>query len=276
VYDTVSDLAFEVIVVDNASTDGSPDMVRHRFPQVRLLTNTENVGFARANNQAIRTSRGRYVLLLNSDVLALEGTLNRMVEFMDHRPEVGALGCELLNEDGSIQHFPKGKMTLTRELGRMLYVDELLAHVGRRRRRDDQAREVDRIKGACMLLRRETIAAVGLMEEHFFMFAEEDDWCLRIRQGGWKIYFLPEVAVIHFGGQSVKQIHEEMFLQLHRSKVAFFRKHYGRGATLALKGVYLLGYGGRIVGGALLSLACPAFKQRVSNYRRLMVELPNL
>lgn len=276
VYDTVHGLEFEVLVVDNASCDGSAAMVRERFPEVRLVCNEENVGFACANNQAICACQGRYVLLLNSDVLVLQGALNQMVDFISERSEIGALGCQLLNEDGSIQHYPKRQITLAREFGRAFYMDELAARLGAGKRQDKAAREVGRIKGACMLLRREAIDSVGLMEENFFMFAEEDDWCLRILREGWKIYFLPQVAVVHYGGSSVKQVSEEMFLHLHRSKIAFFRKHYGATAALALKGIYAVGYAVRAIGAAFAALVRSSFRQNLRNYRRLMVELPTL
>jgi len=220
VYDTVSHLDFEVIVIDNASTDGSQAMIKAHFPQVRLIENQGNEGFARANNQGIVASQGRYVLLLNSDTIARPEALEAMFYFADQHPEVGVVGCKLLNADGSLQPSWAQFPTLWSEL------------VGRniRKRRPmagGQAYEVDWVGGACLLARRKAIKTVGLLDEDFFMYSEETDWCFRMARSGWKVCYLPGAEVIHFGGGSSRRASEKMLIQLYRSKLRFFGKHYG-------------------------------------------------
>ncbi|MDH4136450.1 MAG: glycosyltransferase family 2 protein, partial [Anaerolineae bacterium] len=228
VYDTVSDLAFEVIVVDNASTDGSPTMVRDHFPQARLIENRKNEGFARANNQAICASHGRYLLLLNSDTITQPGALEAMVHFADRHPEAGIVGCKLLNADGSLQ--PSWAQFPT-------FCSELMGHNFRRRRpmADGLAYEVDWVGGACLLARRKAIEMVELLDEDFFMYSEETDWCFRMVRNGWKVYYLPGAEVIHFGGGSSQRASDEMLMQLYQSKLRFFRKHYGALPALGLR-----------------------------------------
>lgn len=220
VYDTTGSLDFEVVVVDNASTDGSQAMVRNHFPQAQLIENQKNEGFARANNQAICASRGRYILLLNSDTIVQLGALEAMVHFADRHPEAGIVGCKLLNADGSLQ--PSWAQFPT-------FWSELMGRNFRKWRpmADDQAFEVDWVGGACLLARRKAIEMVGLLDEDFFMYSEETDWCFRVVRNGWKVCFLPGTGVIHFGGGSSRRASDKTLVQLYQSKLRFFHKHYG-------------------------------------------------
>jgi GT2 family glycosyltransferase len=278
--ENVTKIEYEVIVVDNASQDGSAEMVRQRFPQVILLENNENLGFARANNQAMERGVGDYLLLLNSDTLVLSGALEKMLDFMQAHPNVGAMSCKLLDEKGVADHFPKTFPTLYSEASRLLWLSGLCDRVTQYGFLDRyRVGEVDRIKGACMLVRRGVVESVGLMEEQLFMFAEEDDWCFRIRKQGWKVYYLPDAEIIHYQGASVKQASQEMFLQLHKGKVAFFRKHYGPFSTALLKVVYLAGYSLRLGVVSLIGLASrrSADKARTKrrHYTKLLQGLPS-
>lgn len=280
IYENVIKVEYEVIVVDNASQDGSVEMVRQRFPQVTLIENNENLGFARANNQAIERSVGDYILLLNSDTLILPGTLEKMLDFMEAHPDGGAMSCKLLDEKGVTDCFPKTFPTLRSEAGRLLWLNWLFDHVAKYGFLDRyRVGEVDRIKGACMLVRREVVESVGLMEGQLFMFAEEDDWCFRIRKQGWKVYYIPDAEIIHYQGASVRQVSQEMFLQLHKSKVAFFRKHYGPFSALLLKVIFLAGYSLRLGFGSLIGLASRRFADKARtkrrHYTKLLQELPS-
>ncbi len=218
----------ETFVIDNASTDGSAALVRERFPWVTLIENTENIGFARANNQGLALAGGRYLLLLNSDTVVRPGALAALIGYMAAHPEVGFLGCQLLNGDltpqGSYADFPT---LLSALLGR-----DFRRHV--RRCEDGRAVAVDAISGACMLVRRETWAQLGGMDEAYHLFAEEVDWCYRGRRAGWQVRCLTDVNVVHFLGQSRKQRSWFAYLNLHRSRLLFFRKHYGRGQARLL------------------------------------------
>lgn len=274
IYENVTKVEYEVIVVDNASQDGSVEMVRQRFPQVTLIENNENLGFAQANNQAMERTVGDYLLLLNSDTLVLPGAVEKMLGFMQAHPDVGAMSCKLLDEKGVTDYFPKTFPTLRSEASWLLWLSGLFDRVTKYGFLDRyRVGEVDRIKGACMQVRREVVESVGLMEEQLFMFAEEDDWCFRIRKQGWKIYYLPDVAIIHYQGASVKQASQEMFLQLHKSKVAFFRKHYGPFLAVLLKIVYLVGYSLRLSVVSLSSLASRRSADKARTKRRHYIKL---
>lgn len=231
VYDAVSNSNFEIIVVDNASADGSPAMLRMQFPQVQLIENRENVGFARANNQAIKRCRGRYVLLLNSDTQVLADSLDKTVRFMDEHPRAGIAGVRLLNPDGTFQASYTPFPTLGREflmltgLGRLLVRPtfpscEPQTEIG--------AQKINGyVEGAYLMARREPVDQVGELDERIFMYADEVDWCYRFAQAGWEVWYLPDVAIVHYGGQSSKQRQGRMEAELYRSRVYLFHKHYG-------------------------------------------------
>lgn len=238
-YETTSDLNLEVIVVDNASSDGSPEMVRKRFPQVQLIENRENVGFARANNQAIERCGGRYVLLLNSDTQALPGSLDKTVRFMDHHPRAGIAGVRLLDADGIFQASYIPFPTLWQEflmlsgLGRLL-IRPTFPSCGPQTEKRAQKIE-GYVEGAYLMARRQALDHIGGLDERIFMYAEEVDWCYRFAQAGWEVWYLPDVAIVHYGGQSSTQRQGRMEAELYRSRVYFFRKHYGRFLAWSLK-----------------------------------------
>lgn len=239
----------ETWVVDNASRDGSVEAVREQYPEVRIIANKENLGFAIANNQAIRASDSRHVLLLNSDTIARPGSLAALVHFLDAHPDVGVVGSRLLNPDGSLQPswalFPN---LFTELIGKKLRLrwrypttDGTLAY------------GTDWIDGAVLMIRRSILPQVGLMDERYFMYTEEVDWCYRTRRAGWKVCYLPESEVIHFGGQSSKQAATRMKFELYRSKLRFFGKHYGRPAAVLLGlGLQFIFLGKATIGGMVL------------------------
>jgi hypothetical protein len=238
VFQAAADLALEVIVIDNASSDGSQDMVRQRFPQVRLIANTYNPGFAVANNQGLSLATGRYILLLNSDTVVPPQALTTVLQFMDHTPNAGLCGVKLLNPDGTFQgsfaNFPSlaGELLSASGLGVHLFG---LSYPSPRPRSNEQPRPVDWVAGAFMCLRREVFTRVGGMDESYYMYSEETDWCYRLRRTEWKTYYLPQVAITHFGGGSTQHRRVEMAARLYQSKVQFFAKHYGAVAALTLR-----------------------------------------
>lgn len=238
IFQTVRASAYEIIVVDNNSTDGSVDMIHTQFPTVRLIENQQNVGFTQANNQALAASCGRYVLLLNSDTEVQPGALDAMVHFMDAHPAAGVAGAHLLNPDGSFQASHTDFPTLWREiltlsgLGRTLLRPSYPSYGPEVER---GPRRVGYIEGACLLARRKVVDQVGGLDEGFFMYAEEVDWCYRMKQAGWEVWYLPEVRIVHHGGGSSRQRKTRMEAELYRSRVRFFRKHYGTGQAVCLK-----------------------------------------
>jgi len=273
---------FTVWVVDNASDDGSPQMVKERFPQIRLIQNQENAGFARANNQAIRQSEGRYVLLLNSDTEVELGALTTLVDFLEQHPEVGAVGPHTLNPDGTLQTSCYPAPTLSRELWRLFHLDALYPY-GVYRMNDwdlGKPREVDVLLGACLLVRHAVLDQVGLLDEEYFMYSEEVDFCYRIQRAGWKLQWVPQVQIIHYGGQSTQQVAAEMFLQLYQGKLRYFRKHYGWWAAQTYKLLLLAAAVARLLLSPLAWLQRSPKRQRnltlANRYWQLVKALPGM
>ncbi|NLG52340.1 MAG: glycosyltransferase family 2 protein [Chloroflexi bacterium] len=276
VYADAGDLALEVIVVDNASRDGSVEMVREQFPQVRLIANSENVGFARANNQGMRESAGRYVVLLNSDTEVKPGAWAALVRMMDAHPEAGAAGPYLLNADGSLQPSCHPVLTPGRELWRLLFLERILSRATYPMERWDttQPHRVEVIKGACLLLRRAALDQVGLLDERYFMYTEEMDLCHRIGQAGWLLYWVPQARVVHYGGASTRQMAEAMYLELYRSKIQFQRKFWGDGRARWFKALLYLAYGPRWLVTSVARLWNASLAPRARTYRQLLARLP--
>ncbi len=228
VYAFPLDRPFEVWVVDNFSKDDTVAMVRDQFPQVELIASEENLGFAGGNNRAIPHCQGEYVLLLNPDTEVKPDALNELVAFMDAHPEAGAAGSRLLNADGTLQPSCHPRPTLSREFWRMFYLDLFISYgsYNMSKWKLDQPREVDVLMGASLLLRKSVLDEVGLLDEGYFMYSEEVDLCYRLQKAGWRLFWVPQSQVVHYWGQSAKQVLAEMFLQLYRGKLRFFRKHY--------------------------------------------------
>lgn len=206
----------EILLVDNGSTDGSIEAIKSLFPQVKIIENSQNLGFAKANNQGMEIASGRYVLLLNSDTIVLDKALPKMVTWMDSHPDVGVTGCQLLNDDKTIQptggYFP----TLGRVFAWMFFVDDLPIlrniigpyHFRNQNISIDQTaifsmdHEQDWVTGAFMMVRKEVIDKIGKLDDKYFMYFEEIEWCYRIKKAGWKITFTPAAKVIHLGQKS--------------------------------------------------------------------------
>jgi N-acetylglucosaminyl-diphospho-decaprenol L-rhamnosyltransferase len=227
-----SGLQYEVVVIDNASSDGSAAMVRDEYPQVRLLANTDNVGFAAGSNQGIRESGGRYVILLNPDTTTTPGALEKMVALMERRSDVGVVGPKLLYPDGRFQHsaftFPTLPMIFLDffPLNHRLVNSRLNGRYPLALYEKGQPFPVDHPLGAALMVRRPVLEQVGLLDEGFFMYCEEIDWCLRIKRAGWKIVCDPGAEIVHYVGRSTSQFREQMYVELHRSRYRLYEKHY--------------------------------------------------
>lgn len=226
---------FEVWVVDNASSDGSAEMVRQQFPQVHLIANSENLGYGRANNQALRQAQGEFALVLNSDIEVMPGALQALIDFMREHPEAQAAGGQLILPDGRIQ--PSCSQRLT--LWAVFCEQTLLAKAFPRSRlfgsynltwwSYDSVREVEQVVGACLLLRRQADGSFPLFDERYFMYAEDTELCHRIRRAGGRIYYVPHAKFKHHLGASSEQesIRAEMVKAYNRSRILFFREVYG-------------------------------------------------
>ncbi len=221
-------LSGEVWVVDNASSDGSPRMVREEYPQVRLIENRENAGFARANNQAIPLSRGRWVALLNSDTRVCPGAFAAMLRVADADPEVGVVGPLLLNGDGTIQPSWSRFVGPIREFLGRHDRSEAPPELRGARVAPPQAPppfSAGWLGGACLVARRAAVEQADLLDEGYFMYCEEMDWCRRFRHSGWEVKLVPEARVVHLGGQSSKLVSRATRERLAASKVRYYQRH---------------------------------------------------
>jgi N-acetylglucosaminyl-diphospho-decaprenol L-rhamnosyltransferase len=225
-------LPTELLVVDNGSKDDSIEMLHRHFPDVQRIENSTNLGFARANNQALARARGSYILLLNSDTVVQPEALARLVSFMELHPDAGACGPRLLQASGRAQAFAFGSdptpgYLMRRALGRL---------ISRRALHDwntTQTQAVDWVAGTCLIVRRAAVAQVGPLDDKFYMYFEDVDWCRRMRQQGWNIYYHPEVSIMHLGGRSLIQNPQAGKLY-YDSLTYFYSKHYGKMANLWL------------------------------------------
>jgi GT2 family glycosyltransferase len=273
---------FEIIVVDNASSDGTAAMIRDGFPDVTVVENRANVGFAAANNQGIRRATGELILLLNPDTEIFAGSLQTMVRTMRASEGVGAAGACLVNPDGSLQASASPQPTLGREIWRLFHLDRLhpLASYPLAAWDAQRPHKVEVAQGAALILRRAALEEVGVLDEDYFMYTEEVDLCSRLRKAGWQILWLPNARVLHWGGQSTRQVKAEMFLRLYESKILFFRKHYGPAAALAYKAVLALAAIPRIVLSPMArrtpSLGTADGDEVSPNYLHLLKALPGL
>lgn len=279
---TLSCPTVEILVVDNASTDGTVARIRQQFPQVCLIENSKNVGFAQANNQGIRQSQGKFVLLLNPDTELKPGALQTMLDFMRANSQVGIVGSRLLNADGSLQTSCYPAPTLRRELWRLFHLDRFYPYGSYHMVDWDMSRPrpVEALLGACLLIRRQVLAEVGLLDEGYFMYSEEIDLCYRVRQAGWLLYWVPEAQIVHYGGQSTQQVATKMFLHLYGSKLRYFRKHYGRFSALLYKFILFTATLARLIVTPLALLEQPAQRRRhlrlAGHYGRLIIALPGM
>lgn len=232
VYAETREISIEVLVVDNASADGSADMVRSEFSDAHLIANGKNRGFARANNQALQRATGRYVLLLNSDTLVLDGAIDKCVRYADANPGIGALGCRVEFGDGRFQGSYFRFLDLWSLVAQALFIDDALP----RNRSSRQGywghvfhspRDVDVIAGCYLLVRREVLESVGLLDEAFFLYGEEAEWCWRIRRAGWRIQYYPGARIIHFWGGSAGQIVDRAAIAKRSGALLFLEKTRG-------------------------------------------------
>ena len=275
IFETREEDSWEVIVVDNGSRDGSGEEAKRRFPVIRLIENEKNLGFAKAMNQGLQQSSGRYALLLNPDTQVKEGAIERLLSFMAAHPEVGISGGHLLNRDGSkqnsIANFPSlATELLNKSLLRWMFPKRFPG----KGRNYSEPIEVDSVIGACMIVRRETMEQVGPLDEDYFLFLEETDWCYRMKKAGWKVYHLPQAEIYHDQGKSAEREKKKAKVEYYRSRYLFFRKNRGKLQCLLLAmgivlklGVQLLTIG---IGCLVTLFTIKGWRKRLSVYAYLM------
>lgn len=236
------DLEFEIIVIDDCSSDGSPDMLIQKYPQVALIENRRNLGFTKTTNSGIRKSKGKYILLLNSDTHIDSNTFKTMVSFMEKHPEVGAVGPRIFNPDGSEQivsmrNFP----TLMSEIFEGSILGMLFPRIWFTRKYKligadrNKSQMCESLSGACLMIRQKVICETGLLEEKYPRSFDDLDICFRIRRAGWGIYYFPQARIVHYGGVSFEQRIDESDINSQTAEIIFFRKFFPKWHVSALK-----------------------------------------
>lgn len=235
-------LPYDLWVVDNGSTDESISMLSTSFPQVNIILNGNNVGFAAANNQAMQVAKGRYFLLINTDAFPKANAIQALFYLAELNVRSGIIGARLLNVDGSFQgsyvDFPslKQEFLMLTGLGRLIHGSWFPNHSPIE---GEGAKVVDYVQGACMLVRREAYESAGGFDQNYFMYSEEVDWCYTMRQAGWEVWYQPDALVTHIGSASSINRATQRETDLYLSRLRFFKKHYGQVATSLLKGMML-------------------------------------
>lgn len=267
-------LAMQVIVVDSASADGSAEMVAADFPWVDLIASPENVGFPAGNNLGLPMARGRFIFLLNPDTEVVGDALSTLVAFLEANHDVGAAGPQLLNPDGSVQSSRRRFPTLATAFFESTWLQplaprRLLSRYYALDLPDDATADVDWLTGAALMTRQEVVEQVGGLDEGYFMYSEELDWCHRIRDAGWRVVYLPAAQIVHHVGKSSEQAVTARHINFQRAKLRYYRKYHGNGAATLLRLFLLASYLVQIaVEGAkgLIGHKRELRRQRVASY----------
>ena len=265
-YQNTQRASFEVIVVDNHSDDGVEEMLRQEFPQVSLVVEATNEGYTRPMNRALRQGCGRYLVQLNPDTLVLPGTFDELLAYMDAHPDAGISTPKVLNRDGSLQK--QCRRSAARPWDTFTYFSGLSARFPKSQRLagylmtyldEDEINEVDAVSGSCMVIRRALVEQIGYLDEVFFAYQEDADFCFRARQAGWKVIYMPKAQLVHFGGQggSAVEVYRSIY-QWHRSYFLYYRKHLARDYFFLFNGLFYIAMGAKL----LLALAATALRKR--------------
>lgn len=254
---TSASCVHEVIVVDNASTDGSPEMVAEQFPEVILIRSRENVGFGRANNLAMNRATGSVLALVNSDVIVHSGCLEKLAAFLDDHDYVGLVGPRVIGSDGNVQRTCRCLPSVWNSVCRVLALDRIFSHWAifasyeMRHFGHDSLAEVEVLSGCFCMARRTAIDEVGGFDERFFFYAEDFDWCKRFGDAGWKVMFVPEATATHYGGASTSNAPLRYSIEILRANLKYWDKHYGVGGRRTFRLLAVVHHGLRLVARAL-------------------------
>jgi GT2 family glycosyltransferase len=248
-------LDHEIIVVDNGSSDGTSDMLQTEFPTVRLIQNQENLGYTYPNNQAMQLAKGRFIALLNPDTLVHSGAFEQLCAFLESHPDVGIVGPKVLNPDGTLQapcrrgdSRPWAVISYFTGLAKRFpdkafFNGYLLTHLP-----EDQIHPVDGVSGSCMFIRREVVDQIGYLDERFFAYQEDADYCLRARQAGWQVYYNPEAQITHFGGQGGSRVQPYRSIWAwHKSYFLYYRKHFAGDYFFLFNWLYYVAMGVKLL-----------------------------
>lgn len=265
-----SHCTMEIIVVDNASTDGSPKAVKKMYPNVNVIINKSNLGFSKANNIGINQSNGRYLCLVNSDIKILDGCVDRMCCYMEKHDSIGVLGPKTLNADMSLRincrTFPTLWNSFCQAIGLhkffpryRLFSDSLMTYF-----LHDSIKGVNVLPGCFLMIRKEAIDEVGFLDEKFFFYGEDKDWCKRMKDGGWDVVFFPNSEVIHYAGKSAGKTPVRFLIEGLRSNSYYWEKHHGRFKKKLFLGVMLLSHSIRLGSSLIMYVAIPAERKQFS------------
>lgn len=260
-YENSSRLNLEVIVSDNGSGDRISEMLQREFPAVHMIENDRNLGFARPMNQALRASQGNYALLLNPDTIILPDAFDRLVDFMGLHPEVGICGPKVLNRDFTLQKpcrrgesRPWAVITYFTGLAALFPRNKLFGEYLMSYMDEDETHAVAGVAGSCMLIRREVLNQIGYLDELFFAYQEDADYCHRARQAGWKVFYVPEAQIIHYGGQGGSRVHPyRSILEWHKSYWLYYRKNLAGDYFFLLNWVYYLAMALKLISALLIN-----------------------
>jgi len=252
IYRTKEGLPVEVIVVDGGSEDGSQLMVEQSFPDVKLIARPDNIGFPTGNNIGISQSAGRNVLLLNPDTEIISNALEELSSYLDENRDVGVVAAQLLNPDGTVQSSRRRFPTLATGVFESTWLQPMAPGSIQRNyyfedEPSDAVLDVDWVVGACLMVRRSVVEQVGLLDEDYFMYSEELDWCRRIKTAGWRVVYLPIAQIIHHVGKSSEQALVERHINFQRAKLRYFRKYHGPWAALLIRLVLIINYSWQLV-----------------------------
>lgn len=245
---SLANFSYEIFVVDNASVDGSVAHIRRRFPEVKLIPLTENVGFGRANNMAIKEARGEYVVLINPDTVVEEATFSELVRFFEDYQNAGAVTCKIIDANGSFSidcrhSIPTPMIAFWKVIGfsRLFPRSKIFAKYNLTYMDENTVSEVPAISGSFMMIKKEVLDRVGGFDERFFMYCEDIDLCHRINEEGFKIYYVPSTQIVHYKGESTKKDNLDYIKTFHQSLYQFFQKYYGRSHILLFRWIIVLG-----------------------------------
>ena len=265
----------EVIIVDNASTDGTAEMIAENFPEFRLLRNADNLGFAKANNLGISASSGDYICLVNSDVKFLDDCIATMVDYLAQHPEIGMLGPKMLASDGEVRRSTMRFPTVWNNFCRAVGLDYLFkgsrSFGGLLMTDFDHQRTtaVEVLNGWFLVVRKRALQKVGLLDPQFFMYGEDVDWCYRFRQAGESVVFFSDAGAIHYGGASSANAPLRFYLELYRATWQYWRKHYGPLSQLGFLIAFSIHHLLRLLGSAFLFVLAPGQRERtVATFQR--------
>lgn len=285
------DFSYEVLIIDNNSSERI-EQLESEFPKFTFIFNKINSGFASGNNIGIKRSTGRNILLLNPDTIVNEGSFDSMITYLDSHEDVGVVGCKIINQTGEIEHSTHSFPNLIKEffhgnefLKKFIKYEGSLASFFRTIVKfksldsywnHDSIREVDHVTGACMMIKKDVINKVGLLDEAFFLYTEEVEWSYRIRKAGYKTIFIPQSSIIHLFGHSThqrvqKQTINWLLVERYRGMLYFFQKHYGKLKTLIFKAIIVQSFVFRYLVSMTNSLFIPTIKQNEEVQKRKFI-----